>query len=364
MSDTSVAQDFLEIFTLKSLLEILPGHIFWKNKDGKYLGCNKAQAEYYGVDSSREVINKTDFDLLPTQAAQKVRDNDLQIMRDGSTTTVIEKNKNDYFLSVKSSIKDDFNNSIGVVGCSINISEQKKLEKKLKHQLDTLSEAINTKESFLNNLSHELRTPMHIITSIATELFDNYYQLSDKEKFEFIGMLKTTSNKASKFIKNILTLAKGKKGELSLRLENINIVDLIKSIVGELAVISVAPIIIKSNKLIQVRCTKFQIEQVIRNLIENAIKYGNNKPIHIIISQNPKEVSVEVSDEGIGVPEKEKLKIFEAFKESSITKSFSGGTGLGLAICKDIINLHNGKIWVESGCNSGSRFIFTLPLTL
>ena len=351
-----------ETWTLKSLLEILPGHIYWKNKDGIYLGCNQDQAEYYGLKSIHEILNKTDFDILPPKIASKVRANDLSIMKNSSTRTLIEKNKKDYFLSIKSSIKDDRGEIVGIVGCSVNITKQKVLEQKLKMQTSILSEAIKTKEYFLNNLSHEIRTPVHVITSIADEMATQHYALSDEEKLEFIKLLQTTSHRMSKLIKSILTVAKAKKGTLSLRMEQVNITDLVKDIVSELSVISVAPITIHAVDIVYVHCTRYQIEQVVRNLVENAIKYGNNNPIDVTITSDATHLTLEIKDQGVGVPKDEVVQIFEAFAESSRTKSSSGGVGLGLAICKDIIKLHKGQIWVDPESVIGSKFIFTLPI--
>ena len=362
IKDHIPAEEVSETLTLKNLLEILPGHIYWKNRDGIYLGCNLQQANYYGLNSAEKILNRTDFDVLPESVAKKIRHNDLKIMKEGITSVFEESNKGDYFLSSKSPIKNDLGENIGVIGCSVNITKQKSLEQKLKVQTNVLSETVRTKDRFLNNLSHEIRTPIHIMSSIIEELHNHYYHLSDAEKTDFIKLLHTSVKKISKLATNMLLLAKKKKGILALHLENINLTQLVQSVVDELSVIAKSTITIISPNPVYAECTKYQIEQVARNLIENAIKYGRDKPIKIVITHNATQAVVEVIDNGIAIPKDELIKIFEAFEEGSRTKSLSGGTGLGLAISKDIINLHQGKIWVESEDGVGSKFTFIIPI--
>lgn len=349
---------------LKNIVFTLPGHIYWKNLDGFYLACNIELAKYYGFSSVKDIINKTDYDFFSKKVADQLRKNDLKIISDKKPEVIEERNKNDYFLSIKSPIKDQQGEIIGIMGCSINITKQKHLENQLKTQASALIEALKIKDNFLNNLSHEIRTPIHIISSLTSELSEQFYELSDKEKLEFIKLTENTTNKLSKFVKNILLLAKSKKGNLKLHPEKVEIIELVETVMKELSIISHSTITLKipTHDKYYTYCTKYQIEQVIRNLLENAIKYGNNKPIDIIVSCQDNEIKVEIIDEGVGIPEEEKIKIFEAFEESSRTKNSSGGTGLGLAICKDIIKLHNGKIWVNSKESNGAHFIFTLPI--
>jgi tRNA-dependent cyclodipeptide synthase len=352
-------------FALNHLIEIMPGHIFWKNKDGVYLGCNLEQVKYYGFDAPEEVINKTDNEIMGERIGNMLRENDLMIMKQNKIVTLEEENNGEFFLSSKTAIRDSNGNAVGIIGCAVNITQQKLLEAKLRKQTDLLSKTVLAKDRFLNNLSHEIKTPLHIISALTEELHQNFSQISDNEKFGYIELLNSTTQKLLKFVQNILILAKAKKRDLKGNFEATNLVDLVMAVIDEIKVISPAEIslVVSGDQKIIASCTATQIEQVIRNLLENAIKYGNNKPIRVKIENDESEVKIAVIDQGIAVPDDEKLKIFEAFEEGSRTKSMAGGTGLGLAICKDILNLHKGKIWVESKDGVGSKFVFTLPLS-
>lgn len=360
-------QSVLDSDALKNIVEILPGNIYWKNKDGVYLGCNVELARYYGYNSVSDIINKTDYDFFEKDIADKLREHDIYIMKEQTPKIIEERNLDDYFLSNKAPIKNLKGEIIGIVGCSINITPQKDLEiKKLKKQTLVLTEALKTKDRFLNNISHEIRTPLHVISAIISELSTEYYNLSDDERLEFIKLTKNTTDKLTKFVKNILLLAKSKKKNLNSKFENVDMIELAKSVIDEISVISSSDISIDipdEHEKIIVSCTKYQIEQVIRNLLENSIKYGLNKPINVRVSKDKNDAKIEFIDQGLGIPKDERIKIFEAFQESSITQNMSGGTGLGLAICKDILNLHKGKIWVNPDYTSGAHFIFTLPLS-
>ena len=107
---------------------------------------------------------------------------------------------------------------------------------------------------------------------------------------------------------------------------------------------------------------KSKIEQVLRNLLTNSIKFTpENGNIEIIIKSQAKLTKVTIIDSGVGIPEKELKEIFEVFTQSSKTKTNAGGTGLGLSISKNIIELHNGRIWASNNDNVGSSFCFTIP---
>ncbi|GAB4170049.1 MAG: hypothetical protein Tsb006_7830 [Rickettsiaceae bacterium] len=107
---------------------------------------------------------------------------------------------------------------------------------------------------------------------------------------------------------------------------------------------------------------EYYITQAIDNLISNAVKYGEGKPVTIILKKAPKNmVQFEIIDQGIGIPQNELLKIFEKFAVSSRTSTPAGGRGMGLTLCKSAIEAHGGSIVAESDGNHGSKFTFTVP---
>ena len=111
-----------------------------------------------------------------------------------------------------------------------------------------------------------------------------------------------------------------------------------------------------------VYCDEGRILQVLRNLIDNSIKYGKGSLIIIeVLNYGDNSIKVSVSDSGPGVPEEELTKIFEPFEQSSRTKTKAGGTGLGLSICKQIIEMHGGSIWAINNTSGGATLYFIIP---
>ena len=158
-------------------------------------------------------------------------------------------------------------------------------------------------------------------------------------------------------------LSKYKKRENSLTIAECDILQLINEIIQEyhltqnLISIKISP---ELRKIVY--CDSDRILQILRNLIDNSIKYGKGSPIIIEVSNyGDDSIKVSVSDNGSGVPEEEITRIFEPFEQSSRTKTKAGGTGLGLSICKQIIEMHAGSIWAKNNESGGATLYFIIP---
>ncbi|AZL16150.1 sensor histidine kinase [Rickettsiales endosymbiont of Stachyamoeba lipophora] len=250
------------------------------------------------------------------------------------------------------------------------------LEHKVTERTHHLEEALQTKKEFLNNISHEIRTPIHGISAFSTALYENWHQLSDVKKYELSQKIYNNVDRLFEFVNNILDVAKFDSGKNILHIEAHNIAEVTQNIIDECEPLKFHKEleIHLNNHLSDPICyfDKVKIEQVIRNLIANAIKFTNKGKININldeIKQTPKEnsspsfIQLAVVDEGIGIPKRETRTIFEPFTQSSITKTRAGGTGLGLSICKKIISFHKGRIWVKNNTTQGATFSFIIPRT-
>jgi signal transduction histidine kinase len=238
----------------------------------------------------------------------------------------------------------------------------KLIEKEVQARTQDLREALEIKNEFLDNVSHEIRTPVHNITNIVSELYDQWKHIPAKEKFEMIKLLQKSNARLLSLCSNLLDLSKFTKGH-DIEMKKCNITVLIEEVLMEyrnfaqLISIKLPP---KGNRFVY--CDKEKILQVLRNLLDNSIKYGNGSPIEISVNNEGDDYTTfAVADEGVGIPENELNSIFNPFEQSSITKTKAGGTGLGLAICKKIIEYHHGKIWAENNSAKGVTFFFTVP---
>lgn len=356
-------------FALENIINNMPGHIYWKDIKGVYLGCNDKQAASLGLKYGSEVIGKTDFDLpWDKKARDNIVHNDKLIISTKRTETLQESvviNDQKYtFVSQKSPLINTQKETVGILGVSIDITQQKILEEKYMNKTYELSNALEVKKSFLNNLSHEIRTPLHNITTIANGLYNQWDSIDDSEKRTYLKTVVDSQDRLMSLVSNLLDASKIRSGKLTFDYLNNDITLMLKEVIAEFKYLT-EPISLQMDNFINVSALldAERIKQVIRNLLSNAIKYGGkDKPITIrVFNMESKYIGISVTDNGVGVPVDEKDRIFELFEESSRTKSKTGGIGLGLAICKDIILAHRGKIWVEENQPVGSIFTFTIP---
>lgn len=237
------------------------------------------------------------------------------------------------------------------------------VEQEVADRTKKLQESLSIKKDFLDNVSHEIKTPIHNITNIVSVLHDEWDSLAEDKKKELIQTLMNCNHRILNLCTNILDLSKFRKGESSLTIVKSNVIKLIDEIMHEYQHVDVPITKETSPKLRKtLQCDTDRILQVLRNLVDNAIKYGKKTPVIIsAVNYGNNSIKITVSDNGPGVPEDELGRIFEPFEQSTRTKTKAGGTGLGLSICKQIIELHNGSIWVKNNKSGGTSMYFIIP---
>ena len=232
-----------------------------------------------------------------------------------------------------------------------------------------LEAASQHKSQFLANMSHELRTPLNAILGYNELMQDGLYgELPPKTK-EVLSRMEKNGKHLLGLINDVLDLSKIEAGQLVLSLENYSMKDVVQTVVSateSLAAAKQLPLQVAiSDGMPSGRGDERRLTQVLLNLVGNAIKFTDKGAIRIAATATATDgvFAVEVADTGPGIPESERGRIFEEFHQvdSSNTKK-KGGTGLGLAIAKRIIELHRGRIWVESEVGRGSTFHFEVPV--
>lgn len=255
-----------------------------------------------------------------------------------------------------------------VVALIKHIQYKNKFEKEIIKAKDKAEEINRLKSYFISNISHELKTPINVILCAAQLLeskkVDNY---NINNKNNTIDIIKDNSYRLIRLINNIIDVEKGEVDELTLNLKKDNLVSLIEDIVT-----SVIPYA-KRKELNLIFDTEEEeiimdmdiekIERIILNLLSNAIKFSNeNGNIYIRIMLNNDDVDIVVEDEGIGISKDDIPYIFDKFIQVDNTFNRKNeGSGIGLAIVKSFIEIHNGKIMVESQVGKGTKFIVKLP---
>jgi PAS domain S-box-containing protein len=234
------------------------------------------------------------------------------------------------------------------------IAERKKVEAQLR-------EMENRKNNFISMASHELKTPITSL-KIYRDLLER--RLPTKEQKEFVQILTVMNkqiNKLSILISDLLDLSKIRVGKLDFKMDVFNLNDLVDETVFEIQPTTHHKITVKHEKRVLVFGDRERINQVLINLLTNAIKYSpeSNKVIVTVTTQDECG-TVKIRDYGIGVRKKDRERIFERFYQAEENETFPG-LGIGLNISQEIVTRHGGKLWVEKGRSKGSVFIFTVP---
>jgi len=235
------------------------------------------------------------------------------------------------------------------------------------HDITRLKELEKIRRDFVANVSHELRTPLTTIRGYAETLLEG--ALKEEVASQFVQVIKRHSDRLEKIVEDLLVLSRIESKEFQLKMESLSVSDLVGDVLDFIKEpLNKKKISVSFDKLsppLLVYGDRQYLEQVLINILDNAIKYGHESG-RIIISateRDQREVEISVKDDGIGIPKEDLLRVFERFYRVDKGRSHElGGTGLGLSIVKHIVQAHGGRIWVESRLGEGSTFYFTLPL--
>jgi signal transduction histidine kinase len=223
------------------------------------------------------------------------------------------------------------------------------------------------KSEFLANMSHELRTPLNAILGYTELILDNIYGDVPEKIQEVLERLAKNGRHLLGLINDVLDLSKIEAGQLTLSLNDYSMGEVVQTVSTSLEALA-AEKNLELNVKVPTDLTidkgdEQRIAQVFLNLLGNAIKFTEKGEVRVEVVVSNESFLVSVSDTGPGLSEADQKKIFEEFRQAdgSSTRE-KGGTGLGLAIAKRIVEMHGGRIWVESTLGKGSTFWFTLPV--
>ncbi|MFC2135004.1 ATP-binding protein [Bacteroidota bacterium] len=243
-----------------------------------------------------------------------------------------------------------------------------KMHEELELSNTKLKRLSEDKSKFLRMAAHDLRNPTSTIISSSAHLLEVIQdRLSEHEK-EYIDMIDKSGNFILHLLNEILDLEIIESGNLQLTLKEIELNTMLNYCISHNRAFSDKKSInidlVSEENTLMVEIDEVKIDQVVTNLISNAIKFSHpDSSITIGLKKSEGDAVISVADKGQGIPEKEIEKLFKPFGKTSV-RSTRGedSTGLGLSIVKKIVETHNGKVWVESEVNKGSTFYFTLPL--
>jgi len=245
--------------------------------------------------------------------------------------------------------------------------ENARLFREIERKSHELEIASLHKSQFLANMSHELRTPLNAILGYTELIVDQIYGPVPEKIADVLERVEKSGRHLLGLINDVLDLSKIEAGQLVLSLNDYTFDEVAQSVataVGSLASEKKLQLLVDVTPGLPVgNGDERRITQVLLNLVGNAIKFTDTGEVVVRVTKRDEMFVASVADTGPGIREEDRQKIFEEFQQgdSSSTKT-KGGTGLGLAIAKRIVEMHGGRIWVESTVGKGSTFYFSIPV--
>jgi signal transduction histidine kinase len=225
------------------------------------------------------------------------------------------------------------------------------------------------KSDFVSNVSHELRTPLTAVKGSVDNMLDGITGTLNEKQIRYLTRIKSNTDRLSRLINDLLDLSRIEAGKIDIKPTVLSPENLARDVVEILRSMVVDKLIdlevICHEHDVTAWADRDKVTQVLMNLVGNAVKFApSHGNVTIAIERDGDSwVQVSVADTGPGIPRPELERIFDKFYQvSQVDKRKSRGTGLGLAISKALVQMHGGKIWVESELGKGSTFSFTLPV--
>ncbi|MGH7848488.1 MAG: GAF domain-containing protein, partial [Candidatus Binatia bacterium] len=249
---------------------------------------------------------------------------------------------------------------------SVLAIQNARLFREIEDKSRELEVANRHKSAFLANMSHELRTPLNAIIGFSQVLLDPWMKVGEDERVQFLTDIFNSGKHLLNLINEILDLSKIEAGKMELQMEPASlqaILDAVCSTVRPLAAEKTINLDVESSSIPILYMDSARIKQILLNLVGNAVKFTpRDGQVWVRTSHDNGFVRIEVGDTGPGIAAEDHERIFLEFQQAGSDVGKPEGTGLGLALAKKFVEMHGGRIWVESELGKGSRFFFTLPV--
>lgn len=349
-----------------------PNMIYVKDADGQFVLVNQGFADFYGKTIDAILEHKDVESELYANEIEYVKDIDRQVLETGVDKIVEEpaanvRGENRWLLTHKRPLVTDAGERL-ILGISIDITDRKKNEQELRAARANAEESMRVRERFLANMSHEIRTPLNGVIGLSNMLA---HTRLDEEQQSYLNAIRLSADNLLVIINDILDFSKIEAGKIHFEHIDFSLNSVLNGLEDTFALK-----LAEQNNDFAVELpddlpSRFngdpvRLNQILLNLVGNAVKFTKDGKIKLRIAiaeqtEQAYKLRFSVVDNGIGIAAERLPSIFESFTqaEDTISREF-GGTGLGLSIVKQLVELQNGKIEVESELGEGSAFTFEL----
>jgi len=284
----------------------------------------------------------------------------------GQTELSIYKKDGSEIPFILTGVRLDIKDQTFIMGFGIDITDRKKAEELRKENEARLSELVATKDKFFSIISHDLKSPFNSILGLSNLLVEQIQEKNYDGIEEYASIIQSSSQRAMELLKNLLDWSRSQTGRIEFSPEYVEMVNLINEVtelLNEAALQKSIGIVKELPRNILSFADKSMISTILRNLISNSIKFTQPGGQIVISAVRKKdELIINVADNGVGIKKEVLGKLFQiAENQTTLGTQNERGTGLGLILCKEFVEKHGGRIWVESEPGVGSKFSFAIP---
>ncbi len=371
-NELQAAHDYYE-----NIIALMPGHVYWLDRNNVFLGCNDSQAKSARLQSRKDIVGKTNYDMPWKDQAEELNKLNTLVMETGIPHTAEEyavmTNGMGIYYSQKVPLRNQRNEIIGVLGISLDITERKKMEVALRRAKENAEVANQAKTEFIENMSHDIHTPLSGIVGMSRLLED---KAEDPERKQYARWIHESGEQLLDLLNGVMEIVSADNlRESDVREELFELRKNIKDIAHlvqptlEMKKIQLN-IEIDETTPNSVITDGTKLHRVLLNLVGNAIKFTDTGVVTIKVETLSRENSYaqlrfSVIDSGIGIPPELKNKIFDRFFRAIPSyKNKHSGYGVGLHVAQKYLSLLGGEINLESEVGKGSTFYFTLTMKI
>jgi len=353
----------------KSIIENLTDIYYRVDAQGQIIMVSPSSLETFGYASMDEVIGRP-LEIIYRQPEERKEFLEI-LIKNGKVrnyrTTLLKKDGTEVHVETTANIIFDTSGSYsGVEGIVRDITDRYTSEQIIKQQNSELKRLNADKDLFMQILAHDLKSPFNSVLGFSELLLENFKKYDFDKIEKQLKIIHQASRTTYNLLEDLLLWSKSQTGKLNFKPQEIEFGEICNEVISNLTENAKSKNIVinfSEPKKIMLFADINMLKTVLRNLISNAIKFSNkHSQIFISIGQNHVETLITVSDSGVGIEMNNQAKLWEPsnlYTTNGTEKE--KGTGLGLSLCKEFVEKHGGKIWVESEPGKGSDFKFTIP---